>query len=315
MVLAQNKPLRDHGYVNPKVLGMGQTKGIQLRYEKLLPANISTVGDLAKTSSDLFDNRRLMLKLKAPLLLRPGLKVALGFDYRNEEFEFESLNEPVFELHQELNEKSLKSLEVNVSVVKLTKGNQFFLFRASSKLSGDFGNRQASLDRYMRISVAGLIGWKPNDYTAWGVGFQYNYRPGSHLVIPGIMFNKTFNRKWGVEALLPVQAHLRHNLSEKALVYTGFELKRARYFIFMPSISDELLELSWNEIRLGCRLEHELHDWLWLEAGAGVRASLGLDLVTAPNPAPSRNVLQSKPGLTPYLQAGVFLVPPRKWRK
>lgn len=315
MLCAQpvKKTKGDQGYVSPSVVGRSPTKGLELRYEAVPMPYLQTYQERDSYKGELEEYRRFQAKAKVPLLLRPGIKLALGLDYRREHYEFEASGTPEVPFFRELSAKPLESLDVSLSGLIASRAHHFWLFRVSANLSGDFAEGRAPLHRFLRLSGAGLLGWKLSDHRSWGVGLQYNYRPGRQLLIPVLMYTQTFNRHWGVEALLPVHARLRYNASDKLRLYGGVEFKRARYGVFFYEMNDKLLELSWTEVRLGLNVERELHDWLWLEAGGGLRSSLGLDLSEAP--APNRRLLHAPSCLTPYAKVGIFLVPPRKWRK
>lgn len=84
---AQGAPdLRDRQqFANPLVLGMGPSKGIIVRYERMPTFGVSAAGEVpgvANYATDATKNARLTLKGYIPAWNRPHLKVIMGLKPR-----------------------------------------------------------------------------------------------------------------------------------------------------------------------------------------------------------------------------------------
>lgn len=91
--IAGGKRLNDKQiFANPSVLGMGPSKGLIVRYERLprfrVTSNAQVVG-LTDYSADATKNARLSIKGYIPAWNRPHLKVIVGLSYEREEFQFD----------------------------------------------------------------------------------------------------------------------------------------------------------------------------------------------------------------------------------
>lgn len=321
-VSAQQMPpfSRDHGFVNPRILGMAPAKGLAFTYEILPGSQISSVSTqqaIGNGTGQIDFNRRLQLKIGIPIVLKPGVKLTASLDYRTERFSFDDFEQTDYLLYQNLEGKRLHSMAAAIRVFKPTRGKRYYTLQLKSRLSGDINNPRHGLGDFMDISISPLMGWKESPYLNWGLGLQYTYRAdGGHSLFPAFMYNQTFNKRWGIEALLPANIKIRRNFSEKARLYASAALKSARYYVMFEEFSQEPVSLSWSEARIGLTFEREIHDWLWFRGAAGMRLPLGLDLDLESNQLFQRNTLiQSNSGMTPYVSAGIFLVLPKKWMR
>jgi hypothetical protein len=167
----------------------------------------------------------------------------------------------------------------------------------------------------LRISVAPLIGWKKNPYTSFAFGFAYSYDFGRQNVYPVISYNHTFNNRFGLETILPLEVKLRYTMTEKNLFFGTAELDGATYNIQLddpsfPEGQDYYLRKS--EFRLLVTYEREIHDWLWFSIETGVRSNINFDL----DDSAKRNantVIDNDFNSAFLLNASIFMVPPRKF--
>ncbi|RZK27612.1 MAG: hypothetical protein EOO63_13040, partial [Hymenobacter sp.] len=94
-----------------------------------------------------------------------------------------------------------------------------------------------------------------------------------------IIYNRTFNNHWGVEALFPARVSVRYSTSDRSLFYGGYTVDGFNYIIRLrqelslgpgkQSLSS--LELRETEVKLRLRWERELLPFLWLGLEGGYR--------------------------------------------
>ncbi len=308
----------DTAYCVPSVSGMPRSKALEFSYETVTQypyqANSGLSGLPALTNGSA-DEKRFMVKVKFPVYIGESWKVAAGFQYFNEEFSFEGLDDPNFIVGDVLNERNLKSIGGRIYAVKAWRGKHYFALRAGADLNGDYTSESQPKSDYLRISVAPVFGLKKDANTLYGFGLAWGYNFGRPSLYPFLVYNKTFNDRWGLETMLPAKAAVRVNFSEKMMLYSGVQLEGASYTID-PQRPDlerySSLRLQKSELRLFSNLEREIHDFLWVQFEAGVRFNYRFALTDNAiiNPATLVEVSR-QPAF--YVRTGIFLVPPRKF--
>ena len=308
----------DSTFCVPAVFGMTRSKGIIIKQERVFDYRITSDGTDAgfgKGEDDVKFNKRWTFKLRFPVIMKPGFKLAMGLEYFKEEYHFEGFPENDYPLYQSLNDKPLRSVGSTFYMVKPWLGNRYFMMRVGIKFNGDEGLGNLLESEKLRISVAPLIGWKKNPYTSFAFGFAYSYDFGRQNVYPVISYNHTFNNRFGLETILPLEAKLRYTMTEKNLFFATAELDGATYNIQLdnpsfPEGQDYYLRKS--EFRLLVTYEREIHDWLWFSIETGVRSNINFDL----DDSAKRNantVIENDFNSAFLLNASIFMVPPRKF--
>ncbi|MGI4870013.1 MAG: DUF6268 family outer membrane beta-barrel protein [Janthinobacterium lividum] len=322
---AQNAPdLHDQQqFATPSVVGMGPSKGLIVRYERMPTFGVSSTGEvvgISNYSTDATKNARLTIKGYIPLLNHPHLKVILGLNYDREEFQFQ--NPPIsYELLQNLENKGLKSTGAQLAVIRPVDATHWYLARVKGELAGDYTSDDLSANDYLRLSAEAFYGWKRSPRYSWGVGFQYGYTFGRLSFYPAIIYNRTFNEKWGVEALFPARVTLRYNASPQSLFYTGYSVDGLSYLVHLRTPLTRqnqpdkqpltTLELRETEVKFRLRWERELLPFLWLGAEGGYRYNYAFDAYDRTN-ADRERIIRTKLGGAPYFSLELFAVPPRK---
>ena len=146
---ARNAPdLRDkQQFANPSVLGMGPSKGIIIRYERMPSFGVSSTGEVVginNYSTNATKNARLTFKGYIPAWNRPHLKVIVGLNYDREEFKFRD-SPTNYELLDNIENKGLKSTGVQVAVIRPVDAVHWYLARVKTELAGDYTTQPPSL--------------------------------------------------------------------------------------------------------------------------------------------------------------------------
>lgn len=323
--LAANQVGAAQRYAVPSVIGMGPSKGVVAHIEGL--ANFNIKSDLRdrepneKTENTVVKNRRAFIKAYAPLLNRPRLKLILGVNYDREEFKFEDPNRSVF--YRDLEDKGLKTLGAQLAVIRPIDEVHWYLARVKGELNGDYTSSELSVSDYLKISGEFIYGWKRSPSYAWGVGAQLGYTFGRQSLYPVILYNRTFNPRWGVEALFPARVTLRRNVDSKTLFFGGYTVDGLNYNIKLREPLRELqtLIIRQTELKFRLRAEREIYDFLWVGLEGGYRYNYSFNAFD--EDSNRRNLfgigggnrdktVVNTLGGAPYLSVEVFLVPPRK---
>ena len=311
-------------FANPSVLGMGPSKGLIVRYERMPTFSVSSTAEvigITNYSTEATKNARLTIKGYIPAWNRPHLKVIVGLNYDREEFQFR--NPPVgYELLDNIENKGLKSTGAQLAIIRPVDAVHWYLARVKGELAGDYNSgSELSTHSYLRYSAEAFYGWKRSPRFSWGVGFQYGYTFGRLSFYPAIIYNRTFSDHWGLEALFPARVTARYNASERSIFYAGYSVDGLNYLVHLRTplvrqnqpdkIALTSLELREIEVKFRLRWERELLPFLWLGAEAGYRYNYAFDAFDRTN-ADRERIIRTKLGGVPYASLELFAVPPRK---
>ena len=316
-------------FANPSVLGMGPSKGLIVRYERMPNFGVNSTAQvvgLGDYRSEASKNARLSLKAYIPAWNRPHLKVIVGLSYEREEFKFRN---PAtgYQLYDNIEDKGLKSTAAQLAIIRPVEETHWYLVRVKGELAGDYQSSDDLRTKdYLRVSAEAFYGWKRSPRFSWGVGFQYGYTFGRLSFYPAIIYNRTFNNRWGVEALFPARVTLRYNASPSSIFYTGYSVDGLSYITHLrqplvrrgpdgqpdpAKIALRTLELREIEVKFRLRWERELTGFLWLGAEAGYRYNYAFDAFDRTN-ADREKIIRTKLAGAPYASLELFLTPPRQ---
>jgi hypothetical protein len=308
---------RDSSYCSPSVVGLPRAKALVLKYELLPDFRIrseSKQGGFGNNNAGVSRNRRVDLRIRFPIINRPGLTIAAGIKYTHEEFIFHDADlQKNYSFYKNLQDRPLKSVGLHFYMVKPTKTNRYFVLRTSMDLNGDYSSDKFGKTEFFKFSVTPLIGWKKNENLSYAFGFSYGYTFGKPLIIPAISINKNFDCNWGIESILPINIRLRFSPNDNNYFYTGFELAGGSYRLDNNDSafrSFNRLHLFRSELRYILSYERAIHDWLWFGVEAGWRENLRFNLTNGPK-AMSNVIISNKLSGSLVANVSLFVVPPK----
>jgi hypothetical protein len=320
---ATNAPqMRDKKqFANQSVLGMGPSKGLIVRYERLpfdFKMRSTGLGSVPSYETLVKKNANLSVKLYAPLLNHPHLKLILGLNYDRQEFQFEEQSAiDQYSLYQNIENKGLSIIGTQLAIIRPVDDVHWYLLRTKGELNGDYNSDELSVKDYLKVTSEFIYGWKRSPTFSWGLGLQLGYSLGRQSLYPVLVYNRTFNERWGIEALAPARVLLRRNLSPRALLFGGYELASSNYNLKLrapfatennPKVTS--LELRQIDVKFRLRLEHELLPFLWTGIETGYRYNYQLNAFDRTNSARDR-IINSQYDGSLYFSLDLFLVPPR----
>jgi hypothetical protein len=268
-------------YATPSVEGMGRSKGLVLGYERIPKFDITSESDnekLGNGSGRVRRISRLLARGFVPVINRPQTKVIFGIDHKIEEFSFEKVqNGTTYSLYENLQNKNLSSLGAQVAYLHSVDAEKFYIVRLKGELNGDYGLDDINVTDYLKTTLDLVYGWKKSPEFAWGVGLQLGYTYGRRSILPAILYNRTYNSRWGVESIFPANVLVRRNVSDKTLLFGGYKLEGASYNLHARSgalAEFGPVEFRRTDIKGMLRLEQEIYDFLWFGVEGGYRRYL-----------------------------------------
>ena len=309
----------DSTFCIPKVSGLPRTKGLEIRRELFTPHSLRVEDKFSEDSrtinTEIDQNARWIGRLRFPVLMGEKLNLALGFRYTKEDFNFENVTGIDNEFVKDLEDRSLKSLGMNLYASKPFRGNKFIIGRFQADLNGDFRLGDGNAGDFLRTSAVALYGYKIDSDRTMAVGLSYSYVFGRASILPVLAYYKTsFDERWGLEMVLPASIRVRHVPDPKNVFYVGAAVSGAQYLIYLEERVDPLF-LENSEINFELRYEREIHDWLWCGFSAGYRHNLSFDLSKGDQllREPTEIVLDGNVEGAMIFSAGIFIVPPRRF--
>ena len=303
--------------VKPGVRNDSPSKGLEVIYGVRPGFDLGDAETVGTQPISHFDN--LTVKLKIPVIFKPeDFKAVLGIAYNYEKYLLDN-DAAVDVFFKELDNDALKSVRATAYLAKLFDSKIYTVLRLEAAYNGNF-DKFVNFDEQYRIMRAALIvGYKPSEDVEYGFGGFVNQTFRRTTVWPIIMFNKTFNDKWGFESVVPVRLLFRYNQSENSLFYFGTEFASREHSL------DILNSFGLNEVRetniffrrqsvqLNAEWQKQLVGWIWLKAKIGFNYNLDTGIFQAdligddPREATAR--LPAQHG--PVGRIGLFLSPPK----
>ena len=316
------RPSDAQTFANSQVVGMGPSKGLIVKYERI-PGNFSlkstALGSAAAYNTTVSKNANLVVKAYAPLLNHPHLKLILGLNYDRQEFQFSTpASTDQYGLYRNIENKGLTVIGAQLAVIRPVDAVHWYIFRTKTELNGDYNSDELNLTDYLKVTSEFIYGWKRSPTFAWGLGVQLGYNLGRQSIYPVLVYNRSFNPRWGVEALFPARVLVRRNVSPTSLLFAGYEVASNNYNLKLrtpfaspnnPKVTS--LELRQIDLKFRLRYEHELLSFLWTGIEAGYRYNYQLNAFDRTNSARDR-LIDSQLGGTPYASLDLFIVPPKK---
>lgn len=219
-------------YCTQKITNLSPYRFISLGYENVFSSTISSVNNPETSSSTTSANTinnlgGLRLAVNTPLVSKNSITVSVGATIWNSNASFETSSTNVFtDRFSQLN-----SVGLNTTIFKPFNEKNFAIFHASGDINGNYTNLGDINSRGFTFSATAIYGWKKNDNFMWGLGISRTYRAGALIHIPVVLYNRTFNKKWGIESVFPAKLNIRRNLSPTSLLMLGYEIEGNAYTI------------------------------------------------------------------------------------
>ena len=307
---ADNKAVKT--YCTQKVSYLSPTKLISLGYEMQLPFHLSSVGThglpqvISTAETHVNTLRGLRLGINAPVISRSNFILNLGLTYWNTSI---GLANPERSANLFSNISSLNSTGLNATIFKPFNNKNFLIVQASADINGNYQSVGAINSKGITYSGTVIYGWKKNDNLMWGLGATRTYRAGQLLHIPVIYYNRTFNQKWGIEAIFPARLHVRRNFSPSSYLMAGYEIEGNAYYLGNKSGAD--LYLRRGELKPRIVFEKQISGFVWFSAQAGLRYNWRFNAFNSQNPTTDQKPLfDNTLGNSLYLNIGINLVSP-----
>lgn len=271
-------------FCTPGVANNSPAKGLLLNYS-YQPAYQLRLGEQGVGSVK--RNEIFNFKLKAPLLNKPKTKVIAGVHYGLQSYAFDVITPGTDPTLQWFDERNLKTAVATLYLTQSLNASNYLSWRASVSWQGDWKGFLHPTRKQAQYSLAGLWGIKRRQDLEYGFGLRLSYDARGFMALPFGMYNRTFNKHWGIESTLPVKIMGRYNFSESQLLLFGAEYLSDRYYLedqrlqvqTNATVNPAALQFRDAAIELSTTYQQRLTNWTWLEfkAGYAINANSRLD--------------------------------------
>lgn len=317
-------------YCTQKVRLLSPTKLISVGYEAQAPFSFNTLPSTLEPTVVYPDQKvqrlhGLRLMANAPVISNNRFILNLGASYYESFMQFKDPVSPErysSSILRSALEGGIRTAGVVATAFKPLNEKRFLIFSVQGDVSGNMKWSEISTLPAPTLTAAALYGWKVNENTMFAFGATRTWRGGELLYIPIVMYNKTFNDRWGLEILLPARAHLRYNFSAKSLLLGGFEIEgnsyaiRARNDIDFQYIKEKVnktsqqVELRRSELKFRLAYETQLSGFIWLSAQVGYRYNYKFNFNEARDSKRGDFIYETKLGNPLYANISINLVSP-----
>lgn len=312
LMLFSQEQQNEELWASPSVEGMNLGKGIVIGYTRFSPYDISSDSQVPELIEDADGNidriRNLTFKLRLPVLMKEKTQGVIGFEYTTSEFEFENPEQLEYKFYDQLHHKDLRSRSIKLYLNHSYNQENFLFARGSIELNGDIPDDWIKTLRY---TLSAGYGWKLTPRKAWGLGFYFSYDFGSPTILPGVLYNVTWNEKWGLEALFPGMVMLRYRPTSKSIFYLGYEVAGASFNVDLgPALYEKFdhIQLRRSEVMPMLRFEREIYDFIWFSLEAGYRINLSFK-VSEDNLFNAKDILVNQVDPGGFIGANIFIIP------
>lgn len=277
-------------FCTQKINYLSPYRFISVGYENIFSSTSASVRnpqtDSASNTTNTLNNLGgLRLALNTPIISKNDLTISVGATVWNSNFSFE--NTPTDAFNKSLTQ--LNSIGLNTTVFKPFNEKNFAILQLSGDINGNYTNFSDISGKGFTFSATAIYGWKKSDNFMWGIGVSRTYRAGALIHIPVVLYNKTFNKNWGIETVFPAKLNIRRNLSPTSLLMLGYEIEGNAYHIASDNAND--LYLRRGELKPRLSFEQKLSGFIWLAAQAGMRYDWRFDAFESKNPVANERAL------------------------
>jgi len=200
----------------------------------------------------------------------------LGANYWSSKYAIQNPGNNAFT--SSLSNGSMTTAGINTTIFKPLNEKNFLIAQSSVDMNGVFQNLSDVNGKAFTVSGTLIYGWKTSEKNMIGTGISRTYRAGQILHIPVLLWNRTFNDRWGMELLLPARGHVRYNFSTTNILQLGFELEGNQFWMNQPGTPNNALFVQRGEMKPRIIWDRKISGFFWLSAQAGLRYNWRFDV-------------------------------------
>ena len=302
-------------YCKPGIKNKSRSRGLTLSYKRLTSGEFEPDTDNISAPLSTFNTfQSFQVGLKIPVINKPAFKVLLGYKYELESYTVGQVGGDFNNIFTALDGKKLKHNSYSMYISKPIDEKQYLAFRLRAAYNGDYDKWVNFDSRYAIYNLLGTYGFKPSDDMEWGAGLivTKRFKKDNVLALPFFFYNRNFNERWGLEAVLPVSIYMRNNINPKTILLMGAEYNGQSYSVDFENNGDPNTPFSidHSELMIQFSLEREIVPWIWINGKIGYQVNFSSDFRIQSS---ATDLFKVDPTNGVIFKVGLFLSPPDKF--
>ncbi len=238
LLSAQDLPTPGSLFAKPGTKNSTPTRGIGIEYERHPNYEMEGGADEAGNNlvNDVERRERMEARIGIPFILKDNFRVLGTLYHSRERYVFSDLDPSNFAF-QAIDNTTLKRGRATLHVLGSLGEHHYLAFRGDISSNGAYEKFVDFDSRYLVYRGAVAFGFKRRDgYEDLAFGLMYSNGFARNLVYPFIVYDRTFDDRWGIETLLPLKASLRYNFSPTNMLLLTSEYRSFAYSLdLMPN--------------------------------------------------------------------------------
>ncbi|MEZ5043121.1 MAG: DUF6268 family outer membrane beta-barrel protein [Saprospiraceae bacterium] len=301
-------------FCKPGVSNKSKSRGLEISYTWLGKSSFISEEDEVTKLSTFNTLQNVSFSVKIPIIYKPGFALILGYKYASDYYNFEDVGTEYAATFQEMEEKPLKRNAFDIIMTKSLDEKRYLAGRLGYSANGNYTDWLHFDQQYSIFKFLGLYAIKPNENFEWGFGISGSKSFRRTSFIPFIVYNKTFNNKWGIESIFPGYINGRYNINPANILLFGSEYDSKSYRLNTNRPTSDNLDYALNHsgIVFSAQLDHQFSPWVWANIKVGYRFNLDSEFM-AKNP--NTFSFDADVSDAPFLQIGLFVTPPENFKE
>lgn len=255
--------------------------------------------------------QRVTVKYRIPVLLLDKWKVFLGHTFDRTRFFLDDSFDGR-SLVSEIDGLNLKGSRFSAFGIYQPNTTHSYTVAFTYSLNGNYEKFVDFSEQYSVFRFIGAYRKQIDRNNNWGVGVYYKNGFRNNTLLPFGLWNKTFNKKWGFEAVLVTEFHMRYNYNDDNIFLMGYEYDSQDYAVEIDYEGERsIYEFKWPKIIFSGIWQHRFLPVLWSELRAGFQYNWEPSTELEGRPVPDDNLHVRSHSL--MINLGLFLTPPDKW--
>lgn len=186
-------------YCNQKILNQTPNRFISIGYEYQTSSNLTAAISPRGDSRQIDAMQGLRVSFNTPLISKNKLIISLGGQYARTAFN--GTNQFPYPLFPQLVNDGLHTAGLNTTIFKPLNEKNFIIVQLNADANWLAPTLKNINTKAITFSATAIYGWKKSESEMFGLGVSRTYRMGRLIYVPVVLYNKTFNDKWGQKLL------------------------------------------------------------------------------------------------------------------
>lgn len=300
-------------FCKPGVSNKSKSRGLELSYTWTGGSDFISEEDEVTSLSNFNHLQNIKFSVRVPVLYKGNFNLLIGYKYLSDFYDFSQIGNEFSSAFEAMDSRALKSNSFDMIMTKSLDETRYVAARFGYSVNGNY-DEWARFDRKFSIyKFLALYAIKPNESFEWGFGLTGSTSFRRSSFVPFLIYNKTYNEKWGIESIFPGYIYGRYNVSPSDIILFGTEYSSRSYRLEIDRPMGGNIDYALNQsgIILSAQLDHQFSSWVWASAKVGYRFNLDSEFLGKNDQTLTFDADVSD---APFIQIGIFITPPDNYK-